>query len=271
MAKAIMDVLDSRYARALLSLAAGTEEADAMGGMLTEFSGLLQGNSELRGFLLNPLVAAGARKSAAISVIEGGSADIGGSVIVGGSGGGSERGSGGTAKNSSGSAIVGGSGERGGVIVGGNANSCSGERSGGSGGTAKNSSGSAIVGGSGERGSGSAEPRAPDAARRVCHFVCLLIDKRRLSALPDIAERYHRLKSAARRELRVTAYSPRPLDDSQLGQLRQKYAKQYGAAAVYIANIVDPALLGGIIVQIGDLRIDGSVSGRLAALRRALA
>ncbi|WP_022893139.1 F0F1 ATP synthase subunit delta [Agromyces subbeticus] len=68
----------------------------------------------------------------------------------------------------------------------------------------------------------------------------------------------------------ATVTSAVPLSAAQLGRLEQGLAAQAGRR-VRFDTIVDPAVLGGIRVQIGDDVIDGSVASRLSSLRQKLA
>jgi F-type H+-transporting ATPase subunit delta len=64
----------------------------------------------------------------------------------------------------------------------------------------------------------------------------------------------------------ITALS---LSDDEKEQFRQKLAAQHGDALEFDFQ-VDPAILGGAIVQVGDKVIDGSVVTRLASMSNAL-
>ena len=59
------------------------------------------------------------------------------------------------------------------------------------------------------------------------------------------------------------------LADEEREQFRQKLRAQYGAN-LELAFRVDPAIIGGAIVQVGDKVIDGSVAARVEAMSNAL-
>ena len=80
------------------------------------------------------------------------------------------------------------------------------------------------------------------------------------------------LDQAAQRRDKVVAFvkTARPLTDDQQGRLGASLARIYGRDVTTHVEI-DPALLGGVRVQIGDEVIDGTVAGRLDELRRKMA
>jgi F-type H+-transporting ATPase subunit delta len=68
----------------------------------------------------------------------------------------------------------------------------------------------------------------------------------------------------------ATVVTAAPLSDAQAERLSAALAKKYGRD-VSLNAIIDPAVVGGLRVQIADDVIDGSISGRLADLRQRLA
>jgi F-type H+-transporting ATPase subunit delta len=77
---------------------------------------------------------------------------------------------------------------------------------------------------------------------------------------------------AAQRRERSVAHvtSASELSDGQRDQLAEKLGRIYGRPIVLHIE-VDPGLVGGLVVRVGDEVIDGSTAGRIEALRRQLA
>ena len=109
-----------------------------------------------------------------------------------------------------------------------------------------------------------------DLPKMAANFFSLLVEKDRMCLLPEIYREYDMIKARRRSVLHMTVFSAAPLDRELLEAICGKYAKKYGAGSVRAETCVDKTLLGGICVQIGDIRIDDTLSGRLANLRQAL-
>ena len=63
--------------------------------------------------------------------------------------------------------------------------------------------------------------------------------------------------------------SARPLDDDQVGAIKQNLRARMGRDIAVEMN-VDPAILGGLVVKIGSQRIDGSIRTKLNTLANAM-
>lgn len=81
---------------------------------------------------------------------------------------------------------------------------------------------------------------------------------------------YQKVAAETRGQRVATVRVARPLSDAVRQRLRDTLAKQYGRQ-VHLNVVVDPAVVGGIRVEIGDDVIDGTVSNRLDVARRKLA
>lgn len=78
-----------------------------------------------------------------------------------------------------------------------------------------------------------------------------------------------RVRQAEAGPIPVEVVTAIALTSEQQAALEAKLAAQYGAALSY-AYRVDPTILGGMIVRVGDKLIDGSVASKLAAMKQAL-
>ena len=95
------------------------------------------------------------------------------------------------------------------------------------------------------------------------NFISLLIDKKRLSLLPDVSREYAVIKNKRRNGITVTVYSSAPLDGGQLTDLRELYRSRFNADSAEVVNAIDPDLIGGIRVKVGDTFVDDTLSGHL--------
>src|SRR5699024_7705073 len=66
----------------------------------------------------------------------------------------------------------------------------------------------------------------------------------------------------------ATVYSVRELSDSEKKELENTIAKRFEKQSVTIHNVVDPTIIGGIRVRVGNTIIDGSISGKLRRMER---
>jgi len=83
-------------------------------------------------------------------------------------------------------------------------------------------------------------------------------------------EEYQKVAAAVQDERVAEVRSAHPLTDADRERLERALARQYGRD-VHLNVVVDPSLLGGLRVEIGDDVIDGTVSARLDQARRKLA
>lgn len=96
-----------------------------------------------------------------------------------------------------------------------------------------------------------------------------VIGRREDNAIDDIANLSKEAAALQGREV-ATVTSAAPLNDGQIQALAQKLEHIYGRA-MSIHSEVDPSLLGGLVIRVGDEVIDGSTSGKLEKLRHAFA
>jgi F-type H+-transporting ATPase subunit delta len=100
-------------------------------------------------------------------------------------------------------------------------------------------------------------------------FLCLLVDKNREEYIPIINEEFQKMVLEHQGRQIMMVYTPFELSSEMKGFVIDGLAKSTGKK-VEIEEVVDPSLIGGIRVQIGDKVFDGSVKSGLEKLREAL-
>ena len=109
----------------------------------------------------------------------------------------------------------------------------------------------------------------PNVSPEVGRFLAILARRDRLDLVPEIAEAFRRLLNEHRGVVVAQVTTAVPIDERQRATIASRLAQRVGKT-VTVETRVDPEILGGVIAQIGDNVIDGSVRGRLERLRRAL-
>ncbi len=106
------------------------------------------------------------------------------------------------------------------------------------------------------------------ATRTTVSFASMLVSAGRIGDLAAIAEAMAQRSAASRGETVAEVRSAVPLTDAQLAELARAL-KARTNIDVTIRNVVDPTVMGGVVTQIGDSVLDGSVRTRLNQLREA--
>jgi F-type H+-transporting ATPase subunit delta len=101
------------------------------------------------------------------------------------------------------------------------------------------------------------------------HAILLLIRKRREALAPEIVAQFDILEREARGAQPLNVTSARPLSKTELDALVAKLTQAFRTTFDVTEN-VDPELIGGVRITMGDKRIDGTIAGRLDDLARML-
>ncbi|MBZ0068564.1 MAG: F0F1 ATP synthase subunit delta [Thiobacillus sp.] len=104
---------------------------------------------------------------------------------------------------------------------------------------------------------------------RGASFVKVLAENDRLSVLPEISAQFETLKANAEGTIEATISSAQELTQAQIDDLVAGLKAKFNRA-VTVQVAVDPELIGGAVIAIGDKVIDGSVKGRLQRMSFAL-
>lgn len=101
------------------------------------------------------------------------------------------------------------------------------------------------------------------------NFVRLLVENDRLLLLPMITEQFESLKDAADGVAQAQIFSAFPLDDNQVADLVKTLEPKFNIKLKPHVT-VDPSLIGGVRVVVGDHVLDTSVQAQLNRMRDAL-
>ena len=107
------------------------------------------------------------------------------------------------------------------------------------------------------------------ANESVRNLVSILVDSHRSTLLPSIAEQFEALKRDHEKVLHAKITSAQALTDAQRAEIVSSLERQYGRR-IEAEVEVDPELLGGARVQVGDQVIHASVRDALAQMAAAL-
>jgi F-type H+-transporting ATPase subunit delta len=112
---------------------------------------------------------------------------------------------------------------------------------------------------------------SPDGASEAFRdFLALLADNRRLQLLPEIAGLFEELRAEAERIVKAKVTSAAPLPAAELDSIKAALKRRFGRD-VELDTALDESLIGGAVIDAGDVVIDGSLKGKLARLQSALA
>ncbi|GFO53561.1 ATP synthase subunit delta [Geomonas sp. Red276] len=103
----------------------------------------------------------------------------------------------------------------------------------------------------------------------VSNLLMLLLERGRLSVLPQIADSYSKYADELSGVIRPTLTSGLPLEAGQINEIKAALEKSTGKK-VELKVEVDPTLIGGVVTKIGDKVFDGSVRTQLARIQDTL-
>jgi F-type H+-transporting ATPase subunit delta len=114
-----------------------------------------------------------------------------------------------------------------------------------------------------------AETFGKDVSPASLNFLSLLIDKQRMANFVAVQEEFETLVRANKNVAAATVVSAVPLSKEQVIALEKSLEAKTGQD-IELTTSVDPSLMGGLLVRIGDTVYDGSVKGKLDRLRETL-
>jgi ATP synthase F1 delta subunit len=108
------------------------------------------------------------------------------------------------------------------------------------------------------------------AEPELMNFLELLVDKHRMPEIFRIRRELDELWKRENRRIDVTVTSAVELDPAVVAKIGQEVERQTGEE-VDLSSRVDDAILGGLVLQVGNMVLDASIRSRLEKLRKSVA
>lgn len=124
-------------------------------------------------------------------------------------------------------------------------------------------------------------PRIPNAKKKqfldevfqglmtdIVNTLKILVEHHRITITPSMIDHLIRLYNDAKGIAEATVYSVRALSEAERQALEASFVKRFNKNEFVIHNIVDPSLVGGVKIRIGNTIYDGSISGKLKRIKQ---
>ena len=105
--------------------------------------------------------------------------------------------------------------------------------------------------------------------RLMLRFIQTMIMHRRQMLIPAVADEYLNLVDEAEGRIHARVTVAKETDDAGRDAIAAHLSRMFGKEVVPHL-VVDPAIMGGVVIHVGDTVLDGSVKKRLASLRRKM-
>lgn len=106
-------------------------------------------------------------------------------------------------------------------------------------------------------------------SREVLNFLFVLVDKRRENAIMEINKEFLKLFNEHENIIEVTAVTSVLMDDNVKNKLRITLENKLNKK-VQLKNVVDKDIIGGVLLNIGNKVIDGTVKGQLQEIEKVI-
>ncbi|WP_100009897.1 F0F1 ATP synthase subunit delta [Lentibacillus sediminis] len=107
-------------------------------------------------------------------------------------------------------------------------------------------------------------------SKDVVNTLKLLAERHRIEITPSIIDHLFQFANDAKGIAEANVYSVRELSDAEKKEMESSFAKRLNKQHVRFNNVVDPTLIGGIKIRMGNTIYDGSISGKLRRIERSI-
>ena len=110
----------------------------------------------------------------------------------------------------------------------------------------------------------------PEIEKSVADFALYMYRERKLKIAEKIIEQFGKVYNREKGIVEAEAVSRKELGEAEMRKVKHFVKEKYTAKEVVLKNTVDENIKGGIVLRVGDEVLDGSVKGKLKALRSIL-
>lgn len=107
-----------------------------------------------------------------------------------------------------------------------------------------------------------------DFSQEVLNTLKLLVDRHHEEIVPEIVDAFVAFVNKAKAIQPATVYSVRALSEQEQEQLADVFQEKLHIANIKLKNVIDPDLIGGVKLRIGNTVYDGSVKGKLERIEK---
>ncbi|MBI5286394.1 MAG: ATP synthase F1 subunit delta [Deltaproteobacteria bacterium] len=108
-----------------------------------------------------------------------------------------------------------------------------------------------------------------DVSPDVKRFISLLVENRHIKVLDNICDAYFMMEDELEGRIRAKVEAPEVLDDTLIAVIRERLQGMTGKEVILSVD-KNLALIGGLVVKVGNLILDGSIKGQLEKMRTRL-
>src|SRR5699024_10013819 len=109
-----------------------------------------------------------------------------------------------------------------------------------------------------------------DSSKLMTNLLDMLYDYGRITNLEGIIDEFDRLNDEFEKTVRASVITAIELDEERKQKLASSFANVVGAKKVIIDPIVDPGIIGGVILKSESYIYDGSIKTKIARIKRLL-
>ncbi|WP_066188087.1 MULTISPECIES: F0F1 ATP synthase subunit delta [Gracilibacillus] len=107
-------------------------------------------------------------------------------------------------------------------------------------------------------------------SKDVLHTLFILVDRHNEEIVPEIVDHFITFANEAKGIKEATVYSVRALTEVEQQEIERVFTKKWNVTSLKINNQVDPTVIGGIRIKVGNTVYDGSLKGKLDRLERQI-